>query len=197
VVGLARKAVDGELTLRLPTIGDGPLASPEAGREPPAGKLALAAWRVPALVFEPSAAAEVLAVFGTAAESYPNAVAAATLAYLAVVARFAADLVARGRVLPVLVAEDDGYAARWRPVLGAADAQRARDLAAAMPPLCRAARLAVTFIHADPGGGRGGPCPHVAGVSHVPGGELAAGSRAVHLRTARPCAPRRGAADRS
>ena len=28
--------------------------------------------------------------------------------------------------------------ARWRPVLGGADAQRARDLAAAMPPSCRA-----------------------------------------------------------
>ena len=42
-------------------------------------------------------------------------------------------------MLPVLVADDDGYAARWRPVLAAADTQRARELAAAMPPLCRAA----------------------------------------------------------
>src|SRR6266487_4484776 len=33
----------------------------------------------------------------------------------------------------------DGYTARWRPVLGGADGQRARDLAAAMPPSCRAA----------------------------------------------------------
>ena len=31
-----------------------------------------------------------------------------------------------------------GYAARWWPVLSGADAQRARELAAAMPPLCRA-----------------------------------------------------------
>ena len=35
--------------------------------------------------------------------------------------------------------EREAYAARWRPVLGGADAQRARDLAAAMPPSCRAA----------------------------------------------------------
>ena len=62
-----------------------------------------------------------------------------SLPYLAAVARFAADLAARGRVLPVLADEGDTYAARWRPVLGGADAQRAHDLAAAMPPSCRAA----------------------------------------------------------
>src|ERR1700749_4961243 len=59
--GLVRKALDDELTLQLPTIGDGPLASPEAGREAPPGRAALAAWRVPALVFEPPAAAAALA----------------------------------------------------------------------------------------------------------------------------------------
>ncbi|MFY9849320.1 MAG: hypothetical protein WBF20_24775, partial [Trebonia sp.] len=39
--GLVRKAVDDELTLQLPTVGGGPLASQETGREPPAGKPAL------------------------------------------------------------------------------------------------------------------------------------------------------------
>src|SRR5260221_12713693 len=34
--------------------------------------------------------------------------------------------------------QDASYEARWRPVLSGADAQRARDFAAAMPPLCRA-----------------------------------------------------------
>ncbi len=62
-----------------------------------------------------------------------------SIGYLAAVARFADDLVSRGRVLPVLTSEDDGYAARWRPVLSAADAQRARELAAAIPPVCRSA----------------------------------------------------------
>jgi len=142
--GLARKAVDDELTLRLPTIDDGPLGSPELGREPPSGKPALSAWRIPVLVFEPPAASELLAAFGDpSAPDAPGApqdlAAGATLTYLTAVEQFAADLAARGRVLPVLVAEDDGYLARWRPVLAAADAQRARDLAAAMPPLCRAA----------------------------------------------------------
>ncbi len=139
VPDLVRKAVDDELTLRLPTVGDGPAPSQETGREPPAGKAALAAWRVPVLVFEPLAAAEVLAALDRSAGSHPDLVTSPALGYLAVVARFAADLVTRGRVLPALVAEEDGYAARWRPVLTAADAQRARELAAAMPPLCRAA----------------------------------------------------------
>src|SRR5215468_1433903 len=68
--GLARKAVDDELTLRLPSIGDEPLASPELSRPAspvpldPAGdgrraggtRPALAAWRVPVLAFEAAAA---------------------------------------------------------------------------------------------------------------------------------------------
>jgi superfamily II DNA or RNA helicase len=142
---LARKAVDDELTLRLPTVGDVPLPSPELARprtNGPDGKVALAAWRVPALVFEPAAAAELLGCPGQAGEPASGATeqaAGATMTYLAAVAGFAADLAARGRVLPSLVADGVGYAARWRPVLAAADAQRARELAAAMPPACRAA----------------------------------------------------------
>jgi len=58
--------------------------------------------------------------------------------YLAALARLADDVASRGRVLPVLADEEGGYAARWIPVLTGADAQRARELAAAMPPLCRA-----------------------------------------------------------
>jgi SNF2 family DNA or RNA helicase len=163
---LAAKAVDDELTLRLPSVTDGPLASPELARPPaeapaetpvPARRVALAAWRVPVLVFEPAAATALLPAL-TGLESSGPAVgelvtdesASAGLAsgglavggsvgYLAAITRFAEDLVARGRVLPVLTSEDDGYAARWRPVLSAADAQRARELATAIPAACRAA----------------------------------------------------------
>jgi SNF2 family DNA or RNA helicase len=193
---LAGKAVDDELTLRLPSVTDGPLASPElvrpaaedAAETPaPGRRVALAAWRVPVLVFEPPAAAALLsslaalaaagpasgelfsdepasaspALVGSAAgelasnESAVGDAASGELAdgrpadgdlavggsigYLAAVARFVDDLVSRGRVLPALTSEDDGYAARWRPVLSAADAQRARELAAAIPAACRAA----------------------------------------------------------
>ena len=205
---LAAKAVDDELTLRLPSVTDGPLASPELVRPPAeaaaetpaaARRVALAAWRVPVLVFEPAAATALLPALAGLASSGPapgelvsdqsasgavdapavgapasgarvsdrsasgdprfwrpgvrltSAEPAAvgptsgelavggSIGYLAAVARFADDLVSRGRVLPVLTSEDDGYAARWRPVLSAADAQRARELAAAIPAACRAA----------------------------------------------------------
>jgi superfamily II DNA or RNA helicase len=205
---LLRKALDEELTLRLPSTQLGPLASPElfrppaaespAVQPPAAGSLAagpvagtplasqsaaaesaggelgvavpedvragrprLAAWRVPSLSFGPAAAAALLRALagmpqgtapGTPAGTAPvtadpgsgvlaagDVELAASVGYLAAVATFAADLAARGRMLPALVIEDDGYAARWRPVLSAPDARHARELAAAMPPACRAA----------------------------------------------------------
>ena len=142
----ARKAVDDELTLQLPSAGTGPLPSPgairrQAGLDGPAARgpgrrVALARWRVPAVAFDPAAALALLG--GLDGLDDPGVTAGGSLPYLAAVARFAADLAARGRVLPVLAAEDACYAARWRPVLGGADAQRGRDLAAAMPPSCRA-----------------------------------------------------------
>ncbi len=142
---LPRKAVDDEVTLRLPSTADGPLASPELARPPAdaaadlasARRPALAGWRVPVLVFEPAAAAALLPAL---AELPPgDLVASGSIGYLAAIARFADDLAARGRVLPVLVQEDGGYSARWRPVLSAADARYARELAAAMPAACRTA----------------------------------------------------------
>ena len=64
--------------------------------------------------------------------------------YLAACAALAADLAARGRLLPALTrlaapeAAPGSYAARWRPVVSGADAQRVRELAQAVPPVCRA-----------------------------------------------------------
>jgi superfamily II DNA or RNA helicase len=150
-----RKAVHDELTLQLPTAGGGPLASPELVRPEAAGtpgdpgnpaparrsRVSLLGWRVPVLALGPAAALVVLCNSGPGGSGPPDesAIAGGSLTYLATVARFAASLAARGRVLPVLEAEGATYAAaRWRPVLGGADAQRARDLAAAMPPSCRA-----------------------------------------------------------
>src|SRR6266568_3472363 len=156
-----RKAVHDELTLQLPSAGGGPLASPELVRpEAPGtpgvpgtvgasaasvpvrrGRVSLASWRVPVLALGPAAALALLSAsgLGGSAAADDAAIAGGSLTYLAAVARFAAGLAARGRVLPVLESEDDGFTARWRPVLGGADGQRARDLAAAMPPSCRAA----------------------------------------------------------
>jgi SNF2 family DNA or RNA helicase len=147
---LPRKAVDDEITLRLPSAADGPLASPELARPPaegtddlrPARRPALAGWRVPVLAFEPVAAAPLLSAL---AELPPgDVVASGSIGYLAAIVRFAGDLASRGRVLPALIAEDGGYAARWRPVLSAVDARHARELAAAMPPACRAVMTGAT-----------------------------------------------------
>jgi superfamily II DNA or RNA helicase len=140
---LVLKAIEDELTLRLPATADGPLASPALIREDrpvrPAARAGLAAWRVPALTFEPGAALDLLGALGEPGAGSSRAVLGGSVAYLAALARQAADLTARGRVLPALTADEDGgYTARWRAVLSGADAQRARDLAVAMPPLCRA-----------------------------------------------------------
>ena len=124
-----------ELILQLPSAGGGPLASPELIRPdvPVPRRVRLAGWRVPVLAFAPAAALDLLR-----ADLGEFFVPGASLPYLAALVRFADGLAAHGRVLPVLADEGGGYAARWRPVLGGAEAQRARDLAAAMPPSCRA-----------------------------------------------------------
>ena len=129
---LVRKATDTELQLRLPTVAGAPqVSAPPPGGRPPG----LMPWRIPALAFGPMAALELLAIL----DEGTGVALGASVPYLAAVARLAAGLAERGRVLPVLAREDQAYAARWHPVLAASDAQRARDLAAAMPPVCRAA----------------------------------------------------------
>ena len=147
--GLAGQAVDDELTLRLPSGTDGPLASPElirppgqdgAGASRPGGRrVSLASWRVSALAFAPAPAVDLLTVLGEPGALSGEMIGGGSARYLSAVARLGADLAARGRVLPALRAEDGGRAARWRPVLSGADAERARELAAGMPAMCRAA----------------------------------------------------------
>src|ERR1700691_5867063 len=101
----ARKAVEAELTLRLPSAGSRsgsrPLASPELVRSdgagtpaPGRGRVTLAGWRVPVLAFGHAAALDVLAAPGH--PGHPVAAAGGSLPYLAAVGRFAADLARRG-----------------------------------------------------------------------------------------------------
>ncbi len=170
---LASKAAADELSLWLPSAGPGPGCSPElirdAGTEvPTARRAALGCWRVPALAFGPAAALTLLAALDpvdspAAGAAHPDLIAGGSAGYWAAVARFAADLCARGRVLPVLGRAGDGsagpgfagdgsagpsWAAAWRPVLTGPDAPRAAELAGAMPPVCRAG---------EPGGEPPGP----------------------------------------
>ena len=114
------------------------MRQPDGAAKPP-GRTTLAAWRVTALIFEPAAAQTLLGCLdepGLLGEG--QVLPGGSLQYFAAVGQLAGDLAARGRVLPVLdTGASDGYWARWRPVLAGPDAQRARELAAAMPPLCR------------------------------------------------------------
>ncbi|GIH81293.1 helicase HelZ [Planobispora longispora] len=146
----ADEAVPGELVLLLPGSARSPLPSPESGAQVSARQPRIGSWRVPALLVEPGAALGLLGSVGETArlpaaayepDELPGEqapVPAASLRYLAVVAEYARDLVRRGRVLPQLVPEDGEHAARWCPVLTGSDAARFRELAAAMPPVCRA-----------------------------------------------------------
>ncbi|MET0495016.1 MAG: DEAD/DEAH box helicase [Actinoplanes sp.] len=65
---------------------------------------------------------------------------APSVSYLAEVCAFAADLVARGRVLPGVLSDGPRPRAVWRPVLTGSDAQRHGDLLRRMPAACRAER---------------------------------------------------------
>ncbi|MGC4814675.1 SNF2-related protein [Micromonospora sp. DT228] len=115
----------GTALLTLPTRAGAPTDSPELIRTavaPPArGRLTLAGWRVPVLVYAPDDALALL----RALDDLPAAP-GSTLRHLAELADFAADLVTRGRVLP-------GVAPT------AASAKLASATAGAVPPASRAA----------------------------------------------------------
>ncbi|MFI5494298.1 SNF2-related protein [Actinoplanes sp. NPDC051859] len=132
------KADDTSLALRLPGTPKGPLPSPETGSEAPPRGLRLSSWETPAVAVPGDHALVALGALGDPDPDGPWA-AAASLRYLCLLAGHACDLARRGRMLPQLVREAGGHAARWRPVLTGADAAAFREFAEAMPPVCRAA----------------------------------------------------------
>jgi hypothetical protein len=89
---------------------------------------------------------ELLAYLSVGETTAPTEVSVgASLRFLAELAWLALDLVGRGRVLPALVDERGGLAARWRPVVTGEDTARLRALARAMPPACRAERTGASL----------------------------------------------------
>lgn len=148
---LAGQAAERWTTLTLPSLSGVPAASPEllGGRAAPSG-VSLHAWRVPALVFEPAEAAQLLGeLFDprwalTSAElDGPGRVDVAygsSLRWLTAVHDLAWRLVGGGQVLPALVELDGAPYARWQPVLGTADRREATALAEGCPPVARAGR---------------------------------------------------------
>ncbi|GAA3888011.1 DEAD/DEAH box helicase [Saccharothrix violaceirubra] len=117
-----------EVVLRLPSVGTGPAASPELVREPVGGgtsgrgALRWREWVVP-----------VVPVDGF---PLPGCRLGASGRYLLEILDFGADLVRRGRVVPVV--DRTEAATRWRAVLSGVDAARAAALRAGMPPSFRA-----------------------------------------------------------
>ncbi|WP_433272687.1 SNF2-related protein [Pseudonocardia xinjiangensis] len=121
------------VTLLLPSRPGGPLASPELVRSggrgtPPRGGPVLRAWSVPALAID-------VAELDDPADEVRYG---ASVTHLRAVAELAADLAARGRVLPTLVRHGPHAFARWRPLVQGLDAVTFDALVAALPPVGRA-----------------------------------------------------------
>ena len=130
---LVAKAATDWRTLHLPAVGVAPVASPELVRDPPGDReVTLREFHVPTLEYEADEAPGVLLDLSGGPVTLGT-----TARHLLEVAAFAADLVARGRLLPTV--DPAGPRAVWRPVLTGADAQWAQALALALPPAGRAA----------------------------------------------------------
>ncbi|HEX4212835.1 MAG TPA: SNF2-related protein [Candidatus Dormibacteraeota bacterium] len=99
------------------------------------GAGSLAAWRVPTLRYAAAQAAELLPAI--AADPSP-ATGGTSIAYFARAVDLALSMLAAGRVLPGLVTNEDAFEARWRAHPDAVLDRRLHELAAAMPPVCRA-----------------------------------------------------------
>src|SRR5215469_7549861 len=140
-----------------PDAGNGkPTSDPIAGHAAEhTSRIRLSPWHVPALSFSPAAALSLLGALARPESLPERGIVSGSVQFLAALAALAADLAARARVLPGAITVDataidseaDGvggssYVARWRPVLAGADALRARELTAALPPLARATSAA-------------------------------------------------------
>ncbi|MFF4380429.1 SNF2-related protein [Kitasatospora sp. NPDC001547] len=143
---LAGQAPERWATLLLPTVGTVPAPSPDLPVTPPRGGAVLTPWRVPALLFDTAAAAQLLGevfdpVWAVTGTDLPGAgrvevVHGPSLRWLTGVHDLAWRTVGRGRVLPLPVGAADGRPrARWRPDLTPAGRREAAALAAGCPPV--------------------------------------------------------------
>ena len=139
---LTSAGAPGEAQLLLPSLRSSPLDSPELVRSVPRapGRTApvLLAWTVPVRRLGPAEALAWLADPGEVEARH-----GVSVAWLRDLARFAGELVERGRFLPTVAHHDGGDgehgpAAAWRPVLQGPDVLAHQQLITAMPPVCRA-----------------------------------------------------------
>ncbi|MFE5580069.1 SNF2-related protein [Kitasatospora sp. NPDC056531] len=142
---LAGQAPERWATLLLPTVGALPAPSPDLPVTPPRGGAVLTPWRVPALLFDAAAAAQLLgevhdphwAVTGTdlPGTGRVEVVYGPSLRWLTGVHDLAWRAVGRGRLLPLPVSADGRPQARWRPDPTPAGHREAAALAAGCPPV--------------------------------------------------------------
>jgi SNF2 family DNA or RNA helicase len=137
---LAREAVAGVLTLRLPATARGPLSSPELVREEVAEVSAIEfiACSVPTLALDAGGALDLLLALPS---TPPTGIAfGSALRFWITAARLAFELLSRQCYVPALreSAEDDEISLRaaWDALLDAEDSARVSTLAALMPPVC-------------------------------------------------------------
>ncbi|MFJ4591104.1 MULTISPECIES: SNF2-related protein [unclassified Kitasatospora] len=142
---LAGQAPERWATLLLPTTGALPAPSPDLPVTPVRGAAVLAPWRVPALLFDTGAAAQLLGeVFdphwAVTSTDLPGTgrvevVQGPSLRWLTGVHDLAWRTVGRGRVLPLPVLADGRPQARWRPDPTPAGRREAAALADGCPPV--------------------------------------------------------------
>ncbi|MDO8690595.1 MAG: SNF2 helicase-associated domain-containing protein, partial [Dehalococcoidia bacterium] len=139
----ARRAVEDEIALRLPSDSRGPLSSPELIVDGGTGlsdgmKLHLAAWRAPCLSFK---GAESLAMLASLPDDLPHDTRlGASLGFWAEANKLALEILAHERFVPAVIEDrDGGLRAVWQPLLDTEGThERLRLLSSAMPPVCRA-----------------------------------------------------------
>jgi superfamily II DNA or RNA helicase len=122
-------------TITLPARGGRALDSPQLVRDEvtdASGDVQSRQWHVPVVEFDADLATAALHDIDP-----DTAALGASVTHLAALVRFAADLVARGRLLPGV--EVDPPRAMWRPVLTGPDASWGRSLASSMPQALAAA----------------------------------------------------------
>lgn len=130
------------MVLRLPSSELGPQASPHVLRVVDDGDVAgqpvrLSPWAVDAVRLPVAAAVELL--LSLPVDPPAGLVVGDSIRYLAEVCKLALELVARGRLQPVLARRDERWAALWRPVIDdPVDAVRIGLLIRSIPPLLRA-----------------------------------------------------------
>ncbi|MEW6731448.1 MAG: DEAD/DEAH box helicase [Acidobacteriota bacterium] len=148
---LLEKFVEAELTLLLPSTPDYPQASPQLLRvdeEVQAKIKGLSPWRVPVLQLSPANAIDLFFSLTTIA---PGGVAyGESLKFFGEAAKFALELVARGRIFPTLIENEKQLLARWQPLTDDNDIERWRLLTHSMPSLCRAEAINNTITGRAP-----------------------------------------------